>query len=112
MTTPYSLITRQEAAKYLKISLGTLDRRIDSGALPKPERLRSGRRLYWRDYVFYAAVGSHITASAPSSVSVKPSATAAPPLPISPVRIKRGPITGSATERARKRNAAQFTTNS
>jgi predicted DNA-binding transcriptional regulator AlpA len=109
MTAPYSLITRQAAATFLKISLGTLDRRIDSRALPKPEPLSSGRRLYWRDYVFYAAVGNQITESAPGSVGVKPPTTATLPRPTSSVRIKRRPITGSATERARKRHAAQFT---
>jgi len=110
MTAPYSLITLQEAAKFLKISLAALKRRIDAGTLPKPEKFGSGRRLYWRDDVFYAAVGSHITASAPDSVSINASSTANPPLQVSRVRAKRAPITGSATERARKRNADQFAT--
>jgi predicted DNA-binding transcriptional regulator AlpA len=111
MTAPYFLITLQEAAKFLKISLGALKRRIDAGALPKPERFGSGRRLYWRDDVFYAAVGSHITAPASDRVSIKASSTASPPpLAVSRVRAKRAPITGSATERARKRNAEQFAT--
>jgi len=107
---PYSLVTRQEAAKFLKISFGALKRRIDAGTLPKPEKFGSGRRLYWRDHVFYAAVGIQITGSALGGLSVEPTKTAAVPLPASTARNARRPITGSATERARKRNAEQFAT--
>jgi predicted DNA-binding transcriptional regulator AlpA len=107
---PYSLLTRQEAAKFLKISLGALKRRIDAGTLPKPEKFGSGRRLYWRDHVFYAAVGIQITGSAIGDLTVKPTKPAAAPLPASTARNARGSITGSATERARKRNAEQFAT--
>jgi hypothetical protein len=109
-TAPYSLVTRQEAARFLKISLGALKRRIDAGTLPKPDKFGSGRRLYWRDDVFYAAVRSQITGSALSDLTVKPTKTAAAPLPASTARKARGPITGSATERARTRNAEQFAT--
>jgi predicted DNA-binding transcriptional regulator AlpA len=109
-TAPYSLLTRQEAAKFLKISLGTLDRRIDKGTVPKPERLRSSRRLYWRDHVFFAAISNQITGSAQCDTTVNSPEAAAAPLPASTVRKARASITGSATERARKRNAEQFAT--
>ena len=110
ITAPYSLVTRQEAAKFLKISLGALKRRIDAGTLPKPEQFGSGRRLYWRDHVFYAAVSSQIMGSALAGLTVEPTKSAAVPLPASTARKARGSITGSATERARKRNAEQFAT--
>ena len=109
-TVPYSLLTRQEAAKFLKISFGALKRRIDAGTLPKPEKFGSGRRLYWRDHIFYAAVSSQITGSALGGLTVKTTKASAAPLPALTVRKARAPITGSATERARKRNAEQFAT--
>jgi predicted DNA-binding transcriptional regulator AlpA len=98
-TAPYSLITRQEAATILRISLGALDRRIANGDLPAPQRIGTGRRLYWRAEDFYLAVGNYVKASPAVSLTRESSSNEARPRPRSTVGSTRGHITGSATER-------------
>lgn len=56
MTPPFTLITRKQAADFLSISEGTLDKLIRSGVLPDPLRLGSIRLQYWRSQEFYAAI--------------------------------------------------------
>jgi hypothetical protein len=54
MANPFKVVTREDAADNLSVSLSTLDSMIASGALPAPTAIPGSRRKYWHPDVFYA----------------------------------------------------------
>jgi excisionase family DNA binding protein len=54
MVEPFTPITREEAAKRLSVSLGTIDNMIEHGEMPKPKAIGRARRLYWHPEIFFA----------------------------------------------------------
>lgn len=55
-TDSFEPITREMAAEILKISLGTIDKLVRRGVLPRPQRLGDSRKLYWLPELFHASV--------------------------------------------------------
>lgn len=51
-TTPFTPITKEQAAQILAVSVRTIDHHVRDGRMPPPVHL--GRRAYWRPDVFYA----------------------------------------------------------
>lgn len=54
-----ALITRQQAATLLDVSLRTISNHIRAGVLPPPQSL-GGRRVYWKSDIFWAAVNGRL----------------------------------------------------
>lgn len=51
-TTPFTPITKENAAQILSVSVRTIDHYVRDGRMPAPVHL--GRRAYWHPDVFYA----------------------------------------------------------
>lgn len=51
--TPFTPITREQAAAILSVSLSTLDAMIAAESIPEPRALPGGRRKYWHPDIFY-----------------------------------------------------------
>lgn len=54
-----ALITRQQAATLLDVSLRTISNHIRAGLLPPPQSL-GGRRVYWKSDIFWAAINGRL----------------------------------------------------
>ncbi|WP_250473101.1 helix-turn-helix domain-containing protein [Caballeronia sp. GAFFF1] len=101
-TTPFTPITKENAAQILSVSVRTIDHYVQDGRMPAPVHL--GRRAYWHPEVFYAWL--HRALGAPDAVSdapkdVLPVFTAQPDEPAMPATPPR-----PATDVPRKRTNA------
>jgi hypothetical protein len=108
-TAEVQLMTREDMERELQISFGTLKVLIKEGTLPNLRPLGSGRLLYVRRDDFYAAINAMLPPIAPVRAKVPaPSpegATVALPIPPPVVRQGRPKYRGSATDRAKQRDA-------
>lgn len=100
---PFTPVTREEAARILSVSLGTLDAMIEAGELPAPRSL-GGRRLYWHPDVFYGWLdkllrGETNPAADSAGERPAPSRKLAPKIPSSET---------DAVEKSRVRNARKL----
>jgi predicted DNA-binding transcriptional regulator AlpA len=105
-------LTREEAARELRVTLGTLDKFVKEGTLPKPGKLHNGRRVYFRRDDFFAALNvllphASVPVATPQPVSVVvPLGCAAHPS--SAPRVRRAARPGSAAGRAKRRDAERL----
>lgn len=56
MAKPFKVVTREDAAENLSVSLSTIDNMIASGALPPPKGIPGSRRKYWHPDVFFGCL--------------------------------------------------------
>lgn len=68
---PFKPVTREDGARVLSISLGTLDHMIETGVLPPLRALGGGRRLYWHPDIFYSCLDQLLRADTPPSGSLE-----------------------------------------
>lgn len=66
----HSLITRQQAAALLGVSLRTITNHINTGVLPAPVSL-GGRRVYWNAELFWSAINQRLCPLPLVSLSVR-----------------------------------------
>jgi excisionase family DNA binding protein len=64
-TTPFTPITKEDAAQILSVSVRTIDHYVQDGRMPAPRHL--GRRAYWHPDAFYAWL--HRALGAPDAVA-------------------------------------------
>jgi len=111
-TAEVQLMTREDMARELQISFGTLKVLIKKGTLPNLRPLGSGRLLYVRRDDFYAAINAMLPliAPAPSKIAARAPEVATVALPIPPPIVRQGrpKYQGSATDRARQRDARKL----
>ena len=103
-------ITRDMAAELLSVSLGTLDRLIEEGSIPKPRTVGSGRRLYWHPDVFHRCIALHLLGNdAPETRNPAapglPGPRHTPPTPTPPLRRHRAGSTSAEMRDALKLKA-------
>jgi hypothetical protein len=110
-TAEVQLLTRKDVARLMKISLGTLTEFVDQGILPKFRPFGTGRLLYIRKDDYFAAVNAMLPRAPATRVAPLAAPTPAPtPAPVMmppppPVSKGRPKYRGSATDRARQREA-------
>jgi excisionase family DNA binding protein len=114
MEAPFTLIVREQAARFLSISMGTLDKLVREGVLPAPRRLGRTRLLYGRSDEFYTALARQLW---PTVAPLEGSAAVAAPMALAntledttvtpsasgaarPHRVPRRPQTGHAATTA------------
>jgi hypothetical protein len=111
-TAEVQLMTREDMERELQISFGTLKVLIKEGTLPNLRPLGSGRLLYVRRDDFYAAINAMLPPIAPAPAGVAApapeGATMALPAPPPIARQGRPKYQGSATDRARQRDARKL----
>ena len=102
--TPFTPITREQAAAILSVSLSTLDAMIAAESIPEPRALPGGRRKYWHPDIFYTWLDQQLREQRPTDDRSSP----LPPPPPSRASGRRPTTPLGVAERTRARDTARL----
>lgn len=107
-TYSFEPITREMAADILKVSVGTVDKLVRSGILPRPQPLGDQRKLYWLPEPFFSSVRRALQAreSRETGDETHAARSVLPVLADTPVQ-ERPPKPRPAADRAARRTLAR-----
>lgn len=99
--TPFTPITREQAAAILSVSLSTLDAMIAAESIPEPRALPGGRRKYWHPDIFYTWLDQQLRGDAREHENAPPEE----PTHSAPAKGKSSTASNSIAASARARDA-------
>jgi len=102
--TPFTPITREQAASILSVSLSTLDAMIAAESIPEPRALPGGRRKYWHPDIFYAWLDQQLRGDGRTVEDSKPDA----PMRNSPSKNRSPAVSNGIAASARARDASRL----